>query len=241
MRAIVVAALMLPLGACNVGAGASGPGIAGSGSGNQRSYPVTGFTAVELAGADSVDVRVGPTYSVRAEGSPAALERLRIVKKGDTLEIGRRRDADRGDGNDTARLFVTLPRLNDASVAGSGAMTIDRVGGPRFKAALAGSGTLAVGALAVERIDADLAGSGSFRGAGTASKLDVNIAGSGSVDAPGLTASAASVSIAGSGDVRATVNGDANVSIMGSGDVDLGPAARCTTSKMGSGTVRCGG
>lgn len=241
MRAIVLAALLLPLAACHVGADADGPGIAGTGSGNQRSYPVTDFTAIELAGTDNVDVRVGPTYSVRAEGSPAALERLRIDKKGETLEIGRRRDVERGDGNDTARLFVTLPRLGEASVAGSGAMTIDRVEAPRFKAALASSGTLAVGTLAVERVDADLAGSGSFRGAGTAKKLDVNIAGSGSIDAPGLIASAASVSVAGSGNVRATVNGDAKVSIMGSGDIDLGPGARCTTSKMGSGTVRCGG
>ena len=241
MRPLALAALLLPLAACHPGAEADGPGITGTGSGNQRSYAVTDFTAIELAGADAVDVRVGASYSVRAEGSEAALGRLRIDKKDDALRIGRRRGGDGSGNGETVKLYVTLPRLTGASVAGSGVMNVDRVEGTAFKAALAGSGSLAVGALAVERADADLAGSGSLRASGTTKRLDVNIAGSGSVEAPGLNAGSASVSIAGSGGMRAAVIGDAEVNIMGSGDVDLGRRAHCTVNKMGSGTVRCAG
>jgi hypothetical protein len=241
MRRIIVAALLLPLAAaCHAGGDTDGPGISGTGSGNQRSFAVRDFTGIELAGADTVDVRVGADYSVRAEGSEAALGRLRIDKKGDTLEIGRQRNTV-SNGSDKITLHVTLPQLTEASVAGSGVLAVDRVEGAAFKASLGGSGTLTVAALRVDRAAFDLAGSGALRATGTTTQLDLDMAGSGSVDAPGLTSAAASVSMAGSGRVRTAVNGKADVSVMGSGTIDLGAGARCTVSKMGSGTVRCGG
>lgn len=239
MRLMILAAL-IPLAACGNGSDDT-PGITGTGSGGARSYAVADFTGVELAGSDNVDVRVGAGFSVRAEGDPKLIERLRIRKVGDTLRIDRLR----GNGFNWSKggplqVYVTLPRLADASVAGSGDMTVDRVEGQDFRAGIAGSGTLAVSALAVDTAKVEIAGSGNMKAAGQAKALGVDIAGSGALDAAGLTASQAKVSIAGSGDVRATVVGPAKISMMGSGDVDLGPKARCETSKMGSGTVRCG-
>lgn len=239
MRPLLLASL-LPLAACQF-AGADDAGIAGTGSGSQRTFPVAGFTAIELAGADDVDVRVGGGFSVRAEGPAAQLATLRIERKGDTLAIGRRWNGISLGRGDKVMLHVTLPRLTGASIAGSGTMNVDRVQGAGFKADIAGSGTLAVAALAVDKAEVDLAGSGSLQAAGTAKALGIDITGSGRIDAAGLAAGSASVSIAGSGDVRATVDGPATVAIMGSGDVDLGPRARCTTTRMGSGSVRCGG
>jgi len=228
------------LGACSVGFGGEDDrgGIAPSGIGTQRSYAADGFTRITLAGADDVNVQVGPAFSVRAEGAENVLDRLRIKVDGDTLEIGRKRNM---PGSGKARILVTLPRLAATSLAGSGSMTVDRVEGRKLETEIAGSGRLRFVRLAVAALDVDIAGSGTLVAAGTAAKLDLDIAGSGDIDAQGLTAREADVSIAGSGNVRATVNGDAEVQIMGSGDVDLGPRARCTISKMGSGNVRCGG
>jgi len=232
-------AAALVVGGCSVHAGEDdAPGIAPSGTGTQRSYAADGFTKIELAGADQVEVRVGPAFSVRAQGPADVLDRLRIETEGDTLEIGRKRNT---SGSGVARILVTLPRLAGTSLAGSGTMTVDRVEGGTLEAEVAGSGTLRFAALAVDGLEADIAGSGTLAAAGTAGRLDLDIAGSGSVDARGLTARGADVSIAGSGNVRATVNGDAEVEIMGSGDVDLGQGARCKVEKMGSGNVRCGG
>ncbi|MGJ3628795.1 hypothetical protein AB5I41_21315 [Sphingomonas sp. MMS24-JH45] len=68
MRTILLAAL-LPLASCgNMGDGDTG-GIQGTGSGDARSFAAADFTRVELAGSDDVDVRVGPAFSVRAEGA----------------------------------------------------------------------------------------------------------------------------------------------------------------------------
>jgi hypothetical protein len=238
------ALLLVPLAACSyhLDDDDSTPGIAGSGSGTTRSFAVAGFSQVALRGSDDVDVRVGPAFSVRAEGPSDQLDKLKIVKDGDTLRIGRVHGArfHWGGHHEGVKIFVTMPRIAEANIAGSGDMTIDKAEGSKFVGSTAGSGGLSVGAISVDTADLSIAGSGDMALTGSAKQLTVNIAGSGNVDAGGLKAQGAKVSIAGSGGVKADVTGPAEVSVMGSGDVDLGAGAKCATSKMGSGSVRCG-
>lgn len=241
--AVPIAIAAAALGACSFRGGDDdkGPGIAGTGTGNARSYAVQDFTGVESSAGDNVDVRVGSGFSVRAEGPADELDKLRIVKDGDRLAIGRRGHHLFGSRGDRLTITVTMPRIASASIAGSGNMSVDRVEGSSFKGEIAGSGSLSLKAVQVEDASFAIAGSGDVEAAGTARSLNIDIAGSGGIKAAGLTAQRAKVSIAGSGDVRATVDGEAKVDIMGAGDVELGGKARCTVDKMGSGSVRCGG
>lgn len=240
MRTLLILAA-LPLAACSYTTDNDKPGSAGSGSGSTRTYQVADFSAVALRGSDDVDVRVGSAFSVRAEGDAEVLEYLKIEKDGDTLKIGRHNRAGFSWGNRGAKIFVTMPRITAAEVAGSGDITIDRAEGGSFKGESAGSGSITIGTLAVDEAKFDMAGSGGVKAGGTAKSVGIDIAGSGDVDAKGLKASSASVLIAGSGSVTLDITGNAKVSIMGSGDVDLGANAKCSVSKMGSGDVRCGG
>ncbi len=233
---------LVPLAACSVDSGASGPGVAGSGSGTTRTFAVADFTGLSLRGSDDVDVRVGTGYSVRAEGPSAELDKLKIERVGDTLRIGRKnRSGFSWGSSDDVKVYVTMPRIATATIAGSGDMTIDRVEGQRFDGDTAGSGSLNIAMLGVREAKVAIAGSGDMTLKGTAERLTVDIAGSGNVDASGVKASSAAVAVMGSGGVRADVTGTATVSVMGSGDVDLGKAAKCSISKMGSGEVKCGG
>jgi len=234
----------LPLAACSYGSDHdSKPGIAGSGTGSSRSFAVADFTSVDLRGSDNVDVRVGTGFSVRAEGPSAELDKLKIEKVGDTLKVGRidRNSFHWGGDHKGVTVFVTMPRIAEASIAGSGDMTVDRVDGQNFTGNSVGSGNLEVAALSVQAGDFSIAGSGNIKAKGSAKHLKMDVAGSGDIDAGGVKAEGADVSIAGSGGVRADVTGPAAVSVMGSGDVDLGSGAKCTTSKMGSGDIHCGG
>lgn len=237
-RVALVVAGAAALTGCSIGRD-DGPGIAPSGSGTSRSYAADGFSRIELAGSDDVDVRAGTGFSVHAEGPADELDKLRIARDGDRLTIGRRRNALSWGSHAKVKVFVTLPRLVQADIAGSGTMAVDRIEGARFEGNVAGSGDLNIAALTVDEVEASIAGSGDIHAAGAVKRLEVSIAGSGSLDATGLRAAGAKVSLAGSGDVRAQVAGDAKVDIMGSGDVDLGAEARCSVSKMGSGSVRC--
>ena len=239
---LLALAFVIPLAACSFSGSseAEGPGVRPQGSGSTRTFAVADFTGIDLRGADDIDVRVGTGFSVRAEGPTEDLDKLRVDLDGSTLNVGRKNLAGMNwSKGSKVKVFVTLPRLIEANVAGSGTLTVDRVEGSAFKAGIAGSGALHVAALQVEDVQFSIAGSGDASAAGTAKSLKVEMAGSGSVDGSRLQAQSASVEMAGSGDVRAVVSGPAKVDMLGSGDVDLGPNARCTVSKMGSGKVRC--
>ncbi|MEG3084195.1 head GIN domain-containing protein [Sphingomonas sp. PB2P12] len=241
--------LIIPLAACSfswngndTGASAnSGSRAAAAGSGTTRTYQVAGFDGIDLQGSDDIDVRVGTGFSVRAEGPSDQLDRLTIERSGETLNIGRKNGASFGwNKGGKVKVYVTLPRLTDATVSGSGDITVDHIEGARFAGGIPGSGNLNIAAIRVEDVSFSIAGSGNVRAAGTANMLNIAIAGSGEVDAPRLQARSAKIEISGSGKIHAIVDGPATVNVLGSGDVDLGPNARCTTSKMGSGRVRCG-
>jgi hypothetical protein len=257
MRAIIAAAL-LPLAACGNAFSVDDDrgGIPGSGSGGERSFEVAGFDAVELAGNDDVTVRVGGAFAVSATGDPAALDQLKITRDGTTLKVSRRNGRSTGH----ARVLVTMPAIQRATLAGSGNLSIDRVAARSFAGRILGSGNLDVAALRADEAEVAIAGSGNATVTGTTRTLDLSIAGQGNVTLAGetdrlgvsipgsgdvaaqrLVARAADVKIMGSGSVRAAVEGTADVVVMGSGDVDLGPRARCSVRKMGSGNVRCGG
>jgi hypothetical protein len=234
--------MLMPLAACGGNwSDDDKPGVLGSGTGGSRSYAVADFTSVDQRGPDDVDVRVGTSFSVRAEGDPDVIEKVKIDRVGDTLRVGRVKSAgfSWGSGNGV-KIYITMPRLTGVSLAGSGDMAVDRIEGTAFDGTIAGSGTLTLGAVAVDAMTLSIAGAGSIAARGETGALKVSIAGSGDVEAGGLKASGAEIEIAGAGSIKAAVDGAANVSILGSGDVDLGPKARCRTSKMGSGDVRCG-
>ena len=242
MRSFFAAAPLM-LAACSFGSAsdADTPGIAGQGTGNVRTYAAADFDSIDLRGSDDVDVSVGSGFSVRAEGDPEVLERLRITREGQSLRIDRRKENGFSWGSGSATVLVTMPRIAGAKVAGSGDIAIDRAEGARFDGAIAGSGGLKVAALQVDEARVLIAGSGDVEAQGVAQRLEVSIAGSGNLDAQDLKTKAAKVSVAGSGNVRASLDGEGDVRIAGSGNVDLGKDARCTVRANGSGSARCGG
>lgn len=229
---------LLPLAACSQSARSD----QGHSNGPQasRSYPVAGFSAIEAAGPDDIDVRVGSGFSVRAEGDAATLDRLEIARDGDRLSIGRKSGTSFGWGGDRGvRIYVTMPRLTAARITGSGDMTVDHVEGDAFTAGTTGSGDLTLSSIAVRSLSLDSTGAGDVRAAGTAQTANLSTTGAGAIDTPGLKARSAVISVMGAGSVKAIVTGPASVKVTGPGDVTLTGGAQCTVSKLGPGDVRC--
>jgi len=205
-------------------------------------YAIRDFSAIALGTGATVEVRVGPTWSVHASGPGAALAAMNVVRDGTTLKIERRDRRAKGDPvlERQVRFVVTLPTLASAALGGTGTMRIDRVGGARFAAAVGGQGNITIGALTADTAEVSIGGAGSVAAGGRVRTLKVSIGGAGSLRAPALHAAHADVSVAGSGNVLASVDGDASVSSVGGGAIDLGPRAHCDVTKMGSARVRCG-
>lgn len=244
MRAALIMASVLVLAACNFSADAQErTGESGrSGQSGQRSFDVGGFDAVSAAGAYDVVVTVGPAASVRAEGDADELERMEIRVENGTLKIGRQRERGFMSGwknKGPVTVYVSVPALRAASLAGAGDMTIDRIEGQAFNGSIAGAGDMKIGLIRVAEARFDIAGAGNMTATGSAARSEISIAGAGDVNMEGVESRTAKVSIAGSGDVRARATETADISIVGSGDVTLGGGARCNVSKLGAGEVRC--
>jgi hypothetical protein len=211
---------------------------------DRATFDVAPFEEISTIGPQDVVIVTGDSYSVRSEGSPRAIAQLEAVVEDDRLVIRPRGDFARGfdwSSLSGATFYVTTPRLDAISLAGSGSVRIDKVEGGSFTGSIAGPGELAIATLDVDEVDFRIGGSGNVSAAGTAREALVSIGGSGAVRAGGLLSQTASVSIGGSGDVALTVEEEAQVSIAGSGDVDISGPGRCSVSRMGSGTVRCSG
>jgi hypothetical protein len=242
MRSLIVLVSSLAVAACGMSAGAQ---EGGTGETAQRNFQVAAFDSVGLAGSHDVIVTVGGAASVRAEGDPQVIEKLDIRVEGSTLKIGTQKGVSWTSSfmrnRKPVTVYVTVPSLAAASVAGSGDLRVDKVEGERFNGAVAGSGDLQIAALRVGEAEFAVAGSGDIRAVGSVQRLKADLAGSGDLDLSGLEATDADVSVAGSGDIRARATGTANVSLMGSGDVTMSGGAQCSVKKRGSGQVNCQG
>lgn len=228
--------LAIPLVACG-----SGSAVGGSDPGPraERSYPLSGFTRIANAAPADVRVTTGGGFAIKASGSEKLLERLELTVENGALQIRVRKGAWNFGNNGSATIEVAMPRIEGASIAGAGGMTIDRGSGD-FAGDISGAGDLTIGRVEGGNVSFDVSGAGDVAAAGTAETLNASVAGAGSIRAKELRVRSAEVEVAGAGSVDATVDGDARVSIAGIGSVDLGPRAKCNVSKAGLGSVTCG-
>lgn len=158
-----------------------------------RSYPLSGFTGVDLAGPDRMEVAVEPDFSVRAEGPADVLDRLEVRVEGDRLAT---------------------------SIGGSGDLTVRQVRVSELSGAVSGSGTLYLAGEARD-LALNLVGSGDVDAASlVAGSARVALIGSGDVrtDVRGP----ASISTMGSGDIDLGPAARCQVSKMGSGSLRCG-------------------
>jgi len=229
-----------PLLAALVLAASGGAAFAAQSAIVDRSYRVATFDKIVAAGPNNVIVHVGGAASVTARGPAETLDKMEVVIEHGGLQIRPRREFRNGSdwrGVKPATFSVTMPRVTDATLAGSGDLRIDRAEGGRFAAVVAGSGNLDVAAMRVNEANFSMAGSGNLTAHGSAGQTDLAIAGSGNVR--GVSSRSASVTIAGSGTAELSAQESANVSIVGSGEAVISGRARCHVTRIGSGSARC--
>ena len=200
---------------------------------------VAAFTELEASGPDNIVFVTGDAFSVKASGDADALKNLRYRVKDGTIRIGRVKEKIFGSGRKGVTVTVTAPRLAEASLAGSGSFTADKMAGDAVSLESAGSGNLSVADVTAKSLETDLAGSGEVVLGGKVDRAEYSIAGSGNIDAVKMATTTAKVSIAGSGNVKLTATGTVDASVAGSGNVNVAGGAKCTSSTMGSGKITC--
>lgn len=175
--------------------GATGSGVAGT-----QVRHLDPFSRIDLAGANTVSVRVGSPQLVTVRGDDNLLERVTTTVAGGTLSIGNRGSF---ETHSPMSVAISVPILDAVALSGSGTISIIGVRGQAFGAELSGAGTIQASGW-VDRASATLGGTGTILlgglvardaeaavdGTGTievyaADSLDARITGTGSIEYSG--------------------------------------------------------
>lgn len=197
------------------------------------------FKKVKALGPDNIIFVTGDAFTIKAEGNTKAMATLRYKMDDNAIVIGRTKGNWFGEEGNGVTITITAPTLSEASLAGSGDFTADKMTGDEVSVKIAGSGSLKVADVAAKKLETKIAGSGDAMISGKVETADFNVLGSGSIDATKLNATDAEVSIAGSGDVRINATGKVEAKVAGSGDINVAGGAKCSSKSMGSGSVNC--
>jgi hypothetical protein len=205
-----------------------------------RNFGITSFTKVRVDGPYKVKLSTGVAPFASATGSPAALDRVAVEVRGDTLVVHSSLDSWGGyPGKDVGPVEISLGThdLSSAILNGSGTLSIDKAKGLTFDFLVEGSGAGEIGQANVDQLIVTVVGTASARLAGQAAKMTATIRGVSSLDGAGLSVKDATLNADGAATVTANVSNSVSVYATGPATVRLGGAPSCTLRVSGSASV----
>lgn len=219
-------------------------GLSGEAQAAARTFIVTDFDTIRVEAPIAVAVRAGRGTTARGEGDADLLGRVDLSVAGRVLTVRLKRspfESRRQEDGRTVRVFLTVPALRRAYLAGAGTLAVDGMAGRTADIAVSGSGALSVANISSDTVTAGLQGSGALSLSGKAAKAAIQVSGSGAVEAGKLTVLDLEVIAQGSGAVSALGTRSAKVTAIGPAAVTVDGHPACTVRHAGSGPVVCGG
>ncbi len=192
--------------------------VSGNGPTITETRNVSNFTAVSASGSSNVYITQGAFFKVEVKGYSNLVPYYETKLVNNTLQLGYKQDVN--VKNDNTEVFITLPVLNGLSVFGSAniSTTGTFTGNIDFNASISGSGNISISAGAAQNFFASIAGSGNINALNfMADKAETTTSGSGNTE---ITASnQLKVKITGSGNVYYRGTPVITTNISGSGAV----------------------
>ena len=188
--------------------------VRGSGVEVTATRQLSPFAAVELAGANTVNVRVGPAQTVAVTGDDNLVDRVTTAVRAGRLVID-----DRGTFDTEAPMSVTVsvPSLDALGLSGMGTVTVVGVTGSEFTADLSGTGTLVV--------------------SGSVDRLTATQSGLGTLELAGLAARDVIARLEGTGDVNVQALSTLDATLTGTGSIVYSGSPAVTTHNTGVGSI----
>ena len=205
-----------------------------------RNFGITGFEKVRIEGPFKVRLTTGVAPFASASGSLAAIDRVAVEVRGNTLVVHSNLASWGGyPGQDPGPVEISLGThdLSSAWLSGSGALAIDKVRGLSFDLSAQGSASATVARADVDQLNVSVVGTASATIAGEAGKLTAVVRGISSLDAAALSAKDATIGAEGSATVAANVSNSATVDGSGPATVKLTGRPACTLRVSGSVSV----
>src|SRR5437879_1453008 len=145
--------------------------LAAPASAATRNFGVTGFDKIRVEGPYRVRLTTGVAPFASASGSPAAIDRVALDMRGNTLVVHSNLSSWSGyPGQDAGPVEISVGThdLSSAWINGSGALAIDHVKGLSFDLSVQGSAAATIGRANVDQLNIAVVGTGSAALAGQA-------------------------------------------------------------------------
>jgi hypothetical protein len=191
----------------------TGSAIEGNGMAARDERAVAAAQQLDVSGPIMVEVRVGAAPQMVVEADSNLLPLIRTEVRGDELRIWT--DASFSTRN-PIRITYSTPQLVEVRSSGSGRITVSGLAGAPLKVRKNGSGRIEL--------------------SGQVAGFDAQNRGSGTIEASGLRATNANLSVSSSGSIRVgEIRGQyANVSVSSSGSVQAEGAVQSLTARVNS-------
>ena len=205
-----------------------------------RNFGITSFEKVRVDGPFKVRLSTGVAPFARASGSTAALDRVSIQIRGNTLVIQNHASSWGGyPGQESGPVEISVGThdLFSAWVNGSGSLAIDRVKGLKFDLSVQGSGAADIDRVDIDQLSVNIVGTASAVLTGRAGKMTAFVRGVSSLDAAGLTTKDATIGAEGPATVKAEITNAVKIDGSGPATVTLAGRPSCTLRLHGSASV----
>ena len=204
-----------------------------------RNFGIATFTKIRVSGPYKVSIATGVAPFARASGSPAAIDRVAIDVRGDTLVVEANPSWGGYPGTNPGPVEVSVGThdLTSASLTGSGSLAIDRVKGLTFTLSVLGSGASEIGNAAADQLNVSLEGTATVKLGGEAGKLTALVRGVSMLDAARLSTPSADLSADGTATIDADVTDTARVNAWGPATIRLSGRPACNLKVSGSTSV----
>ncbi len=208
----------------------------------ERTFSLADFQRIRVVGPFRVEVIADRLTTARGKGSNDALDRVRLDVQGQTLfvRLDRTNFGGAEDKGPPAVITIRAPALKEATLAGSGSLSLNGMKGLRVAVVVEGSGSLSVTNVQADRMDIGVVGTGTVTLAGKARNAIVTGRGAGSVKGSALSVADLAVTWESAGDAELAAVRTAKVTSTGTGNVLVSGKPACTVSNGGNGQVTCG-
>ena len=176
------------------------------------------FSVVDVSGAATLDVLVGPAATLSLTGSQKTLDAVEARVVNGTLVVKRRGMTFWTSGSGPLQIRLTAPQLKSLGVNGAGKVSVNGLAG---------------GELALQ-----INGAGELEATGTLDSLSVSMNGAGNMDLSRLVTNAATVTVNGAGNLEVNATGSLVATVNGVGNVRyLGKPAQVHPTINGVGSI----
>lgn len=235
MKKAIVAVLVAVLLASGMLVGC-GTVLKGSGNLKTEQYTFSDFNKVEVSSAFEFEITQSDSYSVSVTADDNVIEKVEVVKEGNTLKIGLKTIPALGPV--TLRATVTMPQLRGLAVSGACRGTISDFSSAQNLDLDVSGASKVTGDITAGDADIRVSGAGTVQLEGSANNMVANVSGASRFNLGGFIVNNADVTLSGASTGTVNLSGKLDADLSGASRLSyIGEPAMGTINTSGASTL----